>query len=254
MNLIKVLLELAVHLSFLIFSIFFSLNIFASDWKVPAEELLSQNGNEESAKAKLESIKDLDIELKKALDKPGREEQLALNTIRSMPRLSMVDTVIAKADKMDVHDQKCALYLVTLLALNGTARGSDIMKFASKKIDITSPKVSASLRIALLSAMYSRNEQPSMKTMNELLDDVSYELRLKVMDVALSKIDQGPSAYESFLKKALHVSPYPVRLKALDQIKLFPKNVQVRYKQDIESCAKTDQDETVRESCKSFSF
>lgn len=242
------------RLSYLIFSILFSANLFAADWKVAADELLSQSGKEEVAKAKLESIKELDTQLKAALDKQGRDEFLALNTIRKMPRLSMIDTLIAKAEKMDVHDQRTAHYLVTLLSMSSTSRGADIMKFASKKIDLTSAKISASLRIALLSAMYSRNEQPSMTTMNELLDDVSYELRLKTMDVALAKIEKEPSVYEPFLKKALHVSPYPVRLKALDQIKLFPKNVQTRFKQDIENCAKTDQDESVRESCKSFSF
>jgi len=243
-----------VRLNFLIFSILFSLSALAADWKIPAEELLNQDGKEEAAKAKLESMKDLDADLKKALDKEGREEQLALNTIRKLPRLSMVDILISKAEKMDVHDQRTAHYLVTLLSLNGTARGGDIMTFATKKIDLTSARISASLRIALLSAMYSRNEQPSMKTMNDLLDDVSYELRLKTMDVALSKIEKEPAVYETFLKKALHVSPYPVRLKALDQIKLFPKDIQARYKQDIETCAKSDQDESVRENCKSFSF
>jgi len=243
-----------VRLSFLIFSILFSLNTFASDWKVAADELLSQDGKEESARAKLESMKDLDADLKKALEKQGRDEFLALNTIRAMPRLSMIDTLVAKAEKMDVYEQRTGHYLVTLLSLNNTSRGADIMAFASKKIDLTSPKISASLRIALLSAMFSRNEQPSMKTMNELLDDVSYELRLKAMDVVLSKVDKEPSYYEPFLKKALHVSPYPVRLKALDQIKLFSKDVQARYKQDIESCAKSDVDESVRETCKSFRF
>jgi hypothetical protein len=243
-----------VRLSCIIFSILISISSFASDWKTPAEELLGEEGKEEVAIAKLSSLKDLDSELKKALEKEGRDEQLALNTIRKMPRLSLVDTLIAKTEKMDVHEQRTAHYLVTLLALNGTSRGADIMKFASKKIDLTAAKISASLRIALLSAMYSRNEQPSIKTMTELLDDVSYEMRLKAMDVALSSSVKDPSAYESFLKKGLHVSPYPVRLKALDQIKLFPKEVQARYKEDIEMCAKTDQDETVRENCKSFRF
>lgn len=242
------------RLSFLIFSILFSLNLFASDWKVVADELLSQSDKEEAAKAKLEAIKDLDSQLKAALEKQGRDEFLALNTIRKMPRLSMIDTLISRAEKMDVHDQRTAHYLVTLLSMSHTSRGADIIKFASKKIDLTEARISASLRIALLSAMYSRNEQPSMTTMNELLDDVSYELRLKAMDVALAKMDKEPSVYEPFLKKALHTKPYPIRLKALDQIKLFPKNVQVRFKQDIENCAKSDQDESVRESCKTFSF
>lgn len=241
------------RLSFLIFSLLFSYSVFASDWQTPAHELMSQSGQEDSARTKLEGIKDLDNELKKALDKGGKDEQLALNTIRKMPRLSMVDTLVAKAEKMDVHESRTASYLVTLLSLNSTSKGDEIMKFAQKKIDITSVKISASLRIALLSSMYSRNEQPSLKTMTELLDDVSYELRLKTMDVALSEV-KDPKSYEPFLKKALTVSPFPVRLKALEQIKLFPKDMQARFKNDIESCSKNDPDETVRESCKSFRF
>lgn len=241
------------RLSFLIISLLLSSSVLASDWKQSAEELMSQSATETTARAKLESMKELDADLKAALDAGGRDEQLALNTIRKMPRLSMVDTLISKSEKMNVLDSRTASYLVTLLSLNSTSKGDEIMKFASKKIDITSPKISASLRIALLSAMYSRNEQPSLKTMTELLDDVSYELRMKTMDVALSSVKDAKS-YEPFLKKALHVSPFPVRLKALEQIKLFPKDVQVNYKSDIESCSKSDPDETVRESCKSFRF
>lgn len=242
------------RLSFLIFNILFCTSAFASDWKIPAEDLLGQEGKEEAAKVKLESIKTLDADLKKALEKEGREEQLALNTIRRMPRVSMVDTLISKAEKMDIHQQRAAHYLVTLLAMTETSKSEDIFKFASKKIDLTSAKISSSLRIALLSAMYSQNKQPSLKTMNELLDDVSYEMRLKVMDVALTGVEKDPAVYETFLKKAINVSPFPVRLKALEQIKLFPKEVQARYKSVIETCSKSDPDESVRENCKSFRF
>lgn len=241
------------RLSYLIISVLFSLSALASEWKKSAEELMDQSSAENSARQRLESMKDLDTDLKKALDAGGREEQLALNTIRKMPRLSMVDYLITKAEKMDVHESRTASYLVTLLSLNSTSKGNEIMKFATQKIDVTSQKISSSLRIALLSAMYSRNEQPSLKTMTELLDDGSYELRLKTMDVALSSV-KDPVSYEPFLKKALHVSPFPVRLKALEQIKLFPKETQAHFKTDIESCTKSDPDETVRESCKSFRF
>lgn len=241
------------RLSFLIISTLLSFSAIASDWKTPATELMSQSGKDEAATKKLESIKDLDAALTKALDAGGRDEQLALNTIRKMPRLSMVSTLISKSEKMDILESRTASYLVALLSLSSTSKGDEIMKFATKKIDMTSPKISASLRIALLSAMYLRSEQPSLKTMTELLDDVSYELRMKTMDVALASVKDARS-YEPFLKKALHVSPFPVRLKALEQIKLFPKDLQSHYKSDIESCSKSDPDETVRESCKSFRF
>lgn len=241
------------RLSFLIISTLLSFSAIASDWKTRATELMSQSGKDEAATKKLESIKDLDAALTKALDAGGRDEQLALNTIRKMPRLSMVSTLISKSEKMDILESRTASYLVALLSLSSTSKGDEIMKFATKKIDMTSPKISASLRIALLSAMYLRSEQPSLKTMTELLDDVSYELRMKTMDVALASVKDARS-YEPFLKKALHVSPFPVRLKALEQIKLFPKDLQSHYKSDIESCSKSDPDETVRESCKSFRF
>jgi hypothetical protein len=246
--------EPVVRLNFLIFSILISASAFSADWKSLGSELISQSGSEESTIIKLNSIKDLDDSLKKAIESHGRDEQLALQVIRKMPRLSMVDYLISKAEKMDIRDSQTAHYLVTLLSLNSTPRGADILKFASKKIDLTDVKTSASLRIALLSAMYSRNEAPSVKTMNELLEDVSYELRLKVMDLAVANAEKEPSTYEPILKKALTVSPFPVRLKALEQIKLYPKEVQAHYKGEIEKCAKSDQEETVRDVCKSFRF
>lgn len=243
------------HLSFIVFSLLVSLNIFAAtDWRISAEGLLSQQGTEEASRKSLEQVKDLDASLIKALEKEGRDEMLALGTIRKLPRLSLVDHLIKKTETMDVHQERTAHYYVSLLSMVNTTEGDKILDHASKKIDLTSAKISSSLRIALLSAMNIKEKLPPLKTMETLLEDTSYEIRLKVIDMAYHAIEKNPSQYQSFLKKSLTLSPYSLRLKALEQIKVLPPEEKARYKEAIVNCSKSDQNEIVKESCSTFRF
>lgn len=243
------------RISFIVFSLLLSFNVIsATDWRVPAEGLISQQGTEEASRKNLEGIKDLDKELLKALEKEGRDEMLALSTIRKMPRLSLVDHLIKKTKDMDVHQERTAHYLVTLLSLVNTTEGDKILEHATKKIDLTSLKISSSLRIALLSAMNSKEKLPPLKTMESLLEDPSYEIRLKVIDMAYHSIEKNPGQYQSFLKKSLTQSPYSLRLKALEQIKVLPVEERTHYKEAILNCSKNDQNEIVKESCSTFRF
>lgn len=243
------------RLSYIIFSFILSASyVFASEWKTFSRDLISDRAKEVEARKKLQAIKDLDKELAEALEKGGMDEKLALVAIRKLPHLSMVDVLLNKIEKMDVHEPETESYIVTLLSMVETSKGNEILDKVSKKVDLTSARISSALRISLLSAMSIKGRLPSVSTLTELLEDPSFDMRLKALEVASEEVEKSPKTYETFLKKALSVSPYPVRLKALEEIEKMPKTGRLTYKDIIEKCSKEDQNDVVKETCRNIQF
>jgi hypothetical protein len=235
-----------VHLALIIFSVLQFAYSHAADWKDIARQ--SMEGRAELAQ--LHSIKNLDQELKLALKSPGSDEQLALTVIRGLKRVELVEELKSQVKALDLGTSRGASYFVTLASLAETKKGSDIVNFLNQKIDLKNIRESAGLKLSLLSAMMVANQLPSENVLKIILDDPSYELRLKVMEV----IEGDAEKYNSLLSKALRTTPYPVRLKAADAIARLPKEKKQKFRSQIEACAKNDQNESVRAACKNVKF
>jgi hypothetical protein len=242
-NLLK---EQAVHLALIIFSLFFTTSILASDWK----SIVRQSMEGKAELSQLESIKDLDTQLKLALKSAGPDEQLALTAIRGLRREALIDELKSQLKLLDLATPRGSSYFVTLSALADTKRGREIVGDLNKKIDLTNIRESAGLKLSLLSAMIAAETPPSEKLLNVILEDPSYELRLKVMEI----IEGEPAKYLDALTKALITTPYPVRLKAADAIARLPLSQKEKFRSQIEACAKNDQNESVRAACKNVKF
>lgn len=224
-----------------------------SDWKTHTDQLIEGGDKETAAREALKNTKDLDKTLLKALDKGAAEENYALNTIKYLPMPTLADQLLKRALKMNVLLPRTESYIVTLLSVVNGEEAVKTIKALQKKIDLKSQRISASLKLAYLSSMSDNNLVPEVHLLNHLLEDNSYEFRLKVMDTALPSIEKEPKKYESFLKKAMVSTPFPLRLRALEQIKLLSKEDQVAYRALISKCAQNDQHEAVKEACKALS-
>jgi hypothetical protein len=243
--------ELAVRLTFIALSFLFSLSVFAqASWIDLTETLMTQDGSVPEARAQLEKMPDLDQKLQAALGKGGRERKYALELIRILPRPSMVAALKKEIDSTTEHDQ----LLVTLMSLSAQEKGNEILEYLGKKINLHSEMTSSSLKIAYLSTLLMKDQSPKVETLTKLLDDPSYDVRLKAMDLAEGKIGGAPESFQVFLKKAVSVSPYPVREKSFQAISQLPQGLKVKFKDAVEKCAKTDQSDDVKNVCRGITF
>lgn len=237
------------RISFIIFSLFFSLAHAAENWQSLATHLMNKDEQEEGARKKLSETQQLDESLKKALESSGEDERLALETIRRLPRPSMINELMHQMAKMKPEDDKTAYYAITLMSLIPVGDADKILTFLQTKFDLTSLKISSALRIAILTSMAEKEKVPDVKVLEKLLEDTSYEMRLKTFEVAWPYLLKDPAKYKSFLKKSLTSSPYPLRLKAVDAVASLPENIRKEYQRDIEKCSSSDENNLVKEKC-----
>lgn len=243
------------RLVFITFSLFCSLAWGEEfNWQRPVETLISGEGDTIAARKALSGHAELDVKLTKALEKGGVDEQLALSAIRLLPRPSMVDYLLTKLNQMDIRDNKTQAYFVTLASMSGGTYGDKILKELARKVDVTSSQVSPAIRIALLSGMSLKQTAPSADVLQKLLDDSSFELRMKAMEVSEFGIAQNPAAHKEFLMKGLIVGPYPVRLKAADAIARLPIDLRRQFKEAVGTCKKSDQNSVVKKACSEVKF
>jgi hypothetical protein len=215
--------------------------------------LMSGEGDVAKARTTLNANEDLDVILAQALGKGGRDESLALEAIRLLPRLSLVDNLLKKISGMDPKDRMAQARFVALASMVETTEGDNILQGLQKEVSL-SAKFPTPLRIALLSAMSLKNSSPSVKVLQELMEESSYELRMKAMAVAESGIKQDPKAYEDFLKKALSVSPYTVRIQAVDYITRLPLEEKGKFRKEIRHCSGHDTHPEVKKLCNDLSL
>jgi hypothetical protein len=239
-----------------IYSFILSISIQAAslDWQKQVDTIMSGEGDVSSARQILNSMRDLDATLNKALDRGGQDERQALAAIRLLPKTSMVDELLKRLNSMEISSQRAQVYFVTLASMMDSDRGDKIVKALTQKIDLTSQGISPSLRIALLSGMSLRGESHDPKILSKMLDDPSYDLRLKVMEISQESVQKDPEGHREFLGKALTMSPYPVRLKAVDAIAGLPFKIRRNYRLEVLKCAKTDANDLVKKTCAQVQF
>ncbi len=239
------------RLGYVIFSLLLSTHGWSVSWKVAAENLADESRGRE-ARAQLLKVKSLDRELEKALGSGSADERLALSVIAKLPRPSLVPKLLQLTKSMDVTEVRSGVFYMTLLSLVDGVRGKEILNTVATRFDLTAVQVPSSLRITLLDAFDQQHRLPDPEVLSKLLDDPSYELRLKVMEVIPDEVRANPDRFLSLLQKAITIGPYPVRLRALEMIELFSKTKLKVFEKAILSCAQKDPSEVVKAKCLSL--
>ncbi len=220
-------------------------------WKVAAEKLANEAQAKE-ARAELLKVKNLDQELEKALGPKSLDERLALTVITKLPRPSLVPRLLELTRTMDVTEVRTGVYYLTLLSLTDGVRGKAIVDEVATRLDLTEVKVPSSLRIALLGALNQQRRLPSLEVLSAVLDDPSFELRIKVLEVIEKDVSENPERYLALLKKSLSISPFPVRLRALEMIEMLSTDQRKLFRELIQSCSEKDPSEVVKSKCRSL--
>jgi hypothetical protein len=223
-------------------------------WEEAVDVVVTGEGDVAKARQGLISDPALDEQLRGGLAKGGRSELRALNAIRLLPRPSMVKELLGTLAKLPASEKQGQLYFVTLASMAGGEHGAEILAGLQAKVNVTSKTVPSSLRLALLSGMSLRSTAPTGGVLLQLLDDTSFEIRLKAMELATNRFKGGEKEQQEFLLKAMERSPYPLRLKALSVIGDLPAAQRQRYKSEVTKCAQSDQNQVVKEACASLKF
>lgn len=242
--------------AFIIISFFASLALAgAPDWQPLARKLLSEGAESQTARQQLLSLKPLEPSLINALDAGGDEEQLALLVIRKLRLKSFINELLSRVTKYDPLLDRCAPYVLALITFTDENDPGDlIVDELLKKIPVTSAKISAALRISVVTAAINRDKILPAKELIELLEDPSYEMRIKAVEAADLASKKAPKDYLPFFKRSLFVTPFPVRLKTAEAIDGLSVEDKMLLKSDIEKCAHSDANESVRLACKSVRF
>lgn len=224
------------------------------DWRIEAQHIFHDDEKADLAKERLLTLKDLDNELSKAMKKEGPDENLALAVIRELPRLSMVDDLISALRPMNLLENRAENYVVTLSSMVNTSKGKLILKELAKKVEITDIKTSAVLRASYLDALIAKDQLPDTETLLKLLEDPSYDIRLKIGEAIDSKIKDQVMKYGPVVRKGLSTKPFPVRLKMVNIISKLKTEDRLSFKDDIQRCQRQDENAMVKEACLTIKY
>ncbi len=244
------------RLASLICSLLFTLAHAAeTNWQSLARGLLADDTSTEMAQKKLLETKSLESDLSRGLDKGGEDEQLALLVIRKLQIKNLISGLLDRMTKLDPSQERITGLVLTLVTFTlESDPGDRITDELLKKIPITSSKISPALRLSVISAAINRDKVLAAKDLIELLEDPSYEIRMKSVDLALIGAKKNPMDYIPFFRKSLFVTPFPVRLKSAQAIGDFTLEERKSLKAEVEKCRLTDVNELVRSACRSVQF
>ncbi|MBY0518076.1 MAG: hypothetical protein K2P81_14300 [Bacteriovoracaceae bacterium] len=207
--------------------------------------------NEESiiAREELLKIENLDEQLKNAIETEGQTQMLALQTISSLHRISLIPKLMEKVKTTDVKSKQNSLLVTTLASMGEGQEGSKILEFLNQTIDLNSQDIPLTTRMAVLSTWQLQEKSPDPEKINSLLADKDSQIRLKAMETLESYYRGDKSKLVPLIKNALSLSPFPLRMRAANLAQELAPADKLKLSAELKKC-QNDPQEEVRSACK----
>jgi hypothetical protein len=216
----------------------------STDWRNAASILATGEGDTVRAQNTLSKMPELDKILAESLQQGGRDEYLALAVIASLERESQLPTLMDRLKSDHLPKLTKLEYVTTLTRFSNSPRSKEIADLLRSRIPLTDGKSGSALRSAVFDYLVNSGEAPDLSLLNRLLDDSDYLMRMKAME----QIEDGfkpeqADLYLDTLKKALVISPYPVRIRAAKMAgRLSPEKLKT-LRSEIRKCSQDEQTE-----------
>ncbi len=235
-----------------VFSLLFVLTntAFAAPFQPWAVKLFSDSEESNQAKSELAKISDLDQQLKDAIASGGREQMLAFRVMGALERVKVVPWLIDRTRGLDHQSEEATLHLTALASMCETNEAENILSFLNQYIDLKDTKIPTLSRLAVLTAWDVKRAAPSLSTIDKLLSDDDTQIRQKAMEVFESYHQGDSSALVPVLKKALTLSPFPLRMRAANMAAKLNKKDRQALTKELQTCSQDTRPE-VESACKS---
>lgn len=233
-----------------VFFIIFPALVQASrSWKDDIKRILEFPEDTEQLVMKLQSQKNLDEQLRTALKEKNSDAPYALEVIRVLNRKTLTDDVITVFNSLDASSYAARKCIKVLIVLDSDSTSDKILKAMKSKIDFTSPRTSSTTRLLLLHAMKNKSDTPTIEQVMLLGKDDNYDLRVATFETVKNDLRIHPEKYEKYIHQSLTISPYTLRLKAIDEIAALPFSFQKKFKSDFERCSAEEKNDAVKSLC-----
>ncbi len=223
---------------------------FAAPFQPWAIKLFSDTEESNLAKSELAKISDLDQQLQAAITSGGREQMLAFRVMGALERVKLVPWLLERTRSLDRLSEEATLHLTALASMCETSEGEKIVKFMSQYIDLKDTKTPNLSRLAVLTAWDVKRATPPLSTIEKLLGDDDAQIRQKAMEVLESYYQGDSSALVPVLKKALTLSPFPLRMRAAHMAAKLNKKDREPLTKELQTCSQDSRPE-VESACKS---
>lgn len=191
----------------------------------------------------LQKIPDLDSELRDSLN--TRDRSKALKVIRTLNRTALTDAVLTISKKKPETD--C---LLTLRVLYNPQTSEKIAQFCEDQLTAITISTSPGGTLSCLEILAEAKKPLPLKRAEILLNDKSYEVRIATASYAGKMITTGNQEdYLGIISKALTLSPYQLRLEALDVVEKFSSKQTKSIEPSLKACS-NDLNSDVQAQCR----
>lgn len=232
------------------FLFFLASTASAAPFQPWAIKLFSDSEEAIRAKTELAKMSDLDQQLQAAIVSGGREQMLAFRVMGALERVKLVPWLIERTRSLDPQSEDATLHLTALASMCETSEAEKIITFVNQYIDLKDTKIPTLSRLAVLTAWDVKRAAPPLAVIDKLLSDDDAQIRQKAMEVFESYHQGDSSDLVVVLKKALTLSPFPLRMRAANMAAKLNKTKREPLMKELHACSKDSRPE-VESACKS---